>query len=299
MKKKIILFVAGFLLVLDIFVWQEVFHINSNRYLEINFFDVGQGDSAFIETPQGHQILIDGGPGSAVLEKLARNMPFWDRSIDLVILTHPEKDHMQGLLDVLQKYKIDYFLWTGVARDDAENKKLVELLGAMKDKNNSWLAALSGKATKVVAVKAGQEIKLDNVLLDVVFPLDDLSGKELKSSSNNSSVVVRLIYKNKSFLFTGDIDEAAEKELTNYYGLTSLRSDVLKVAHHGSKYSSSDAFLEVVEPEISVISVGQNSYGHPTSETLQRLEKFGIKVLRTDVDHDIKLMSDGNNININ
>ncbi len=299
MERKYILFLAGFLLVLNIFCWKEVFALNGDKLLRVDFLDVGQGDSVFIQTPEGHQILIDGGPSSAVLGKLAERMPFWDRSLDFVILSHPEKDHMQGVLDVLQRYRVDYFLWTGVVKDDAENKRLAALLDkAQNPPKNFFLASLSrNSATKVLTASSGQEIKAGNVLIDTLYPLENMAGKELKNTSNDTCIVAKLIYGSESFLFVGDISSTAEKELAGFG--ESLLSDVLKVAHHGSKYSSSDIFLQAVSPEIAVIEVGKNSYGHPTPETLQRLENFGIKVFRTDKDGDVKFLSDGKNIIIN
>ena len=142
MSKKIIGFIAIFLFLLNILVWQEVFALVKPQKLLVDFLDVGQGDSAFIQTPEGHQILIDGGPGTSVLGKFSELMPFWDKEIDLVILTHPESDHMQGLLDVLQRYKVDNFLWTGVVKDDAENKELAGLLKKASASQNSFLASL-------------------------------------------------------------------------------------------------------------------------------------------------------------
>jgi len=302
MPKKIFLFAAAFLFFLNFFCWKEVFILAEERYLTVDFLDVGQGDSAFIQTPEGHQIIIDGGPNSVLLQKLSERMPFWDKTIDLIILTHPEKDHMAGLLDVLQRYKVDYFLWTGVVKNDAENKQLATLLSKVQNPpaENFFLAALNQNTpTRVLAASAGEEIKAGNLLIDILYPFENLAGKELKNTSNDTCIVSKLIFGGNSFLFTGDISFVAEKELVasaNSHELASLKSDVLKVAHHGSKYSTSDLFLENVKPKIAVIEVGKNSYGHPTPEVLQRLEKFGIKVFRTDKDGDVEMESDGKNI---
>src|SRR3989344_6608219 len=116
MKKNIVFIILGVLVLLNVLAWIGVWQLNQSL-LEVTFFDVRQGDAIFIETPQGHQILIDGGPTSAVLEKLGKEMPFWDRTIDLIILTHPEQDHMAGLIEVLEGYKIENIFWTGVLRD--------------------------------------------------------------------------------------------------------------------------------------------------------------------------------------
>jgi len=286
MSKKIILIIAGFLFLLNIFAWQEVFELGSPQDLKVDFLDVGQGDSAFVQTPEGQQILIDGGPNASVLEKLAENMPFWDRTIDLVVLTHPESDHMQGLLDILQKYKADYILWSGVKKTAAEYDEWLNVLAKQKK-----------LGAKIIIAKAGQEIKAGNVLIDTLFPFESLEGKEMKDTSNDSCVVTKLIFGKNSFLFTGDIDNKAEKELVD--SKENILADVLKVAHHGSKYSTSDIFLAAAKPQIAVISVGaKNTFGHPTPEVLQRLEKSGIKIFRTDQNGDVKFVSNGNIINI-
>jgi len=298
MSKKIILLVAGFLVCFNIAAWQLVFDLNSPQLLEVNFFSVGQGDSEFIKTPDNRYILIDGGPSSAVLQKLAGKMPFWNKTIDIVVLTHPEKDHMTGILDILQRYNVKYFLWTGVVKNDAENIKLANLLQEASS-STSFLASLSGKEpTKIINSVPGQKIHIGSVTLDILYPFENLAGKELKNSGNDASIVVKIIYGNDSFLFTGDISSVAEKQLVNSYKTNSLQADVLKVAHHGSKYSTSDLFLEKVEPIFAVIEVGKNSYGHPTPEVLQRLEKFGIKIFITQRDGDIQFVSDGNNIKL-
>lgn len=285
MKKKVVLFLIAILFLLNIFAWQKVFDLAKNNNLKVNFLDVGQGDTIFIETPQLHQILIDGGPGSAVLEKLQKFMPFYDRTIDVVILTHPDKDHMEGLLEVLKRYKIDYILWTGIKRS-----------GSLYQEWLSVLAKSEKQKTKIITAKLGHEIKAGNVIIDTLHPFEDLIDKEFTNNDNDTGIVSRLIFGKNTFLFTADISSKAEEELISK-GIN-LKSDVLKVAHHGSKYSSSNEFLENVMPKIAVISVGKNSYGHPTPETLQRLENFGIHILRTDESGDIKIISDGNNLKI-
>lgn len=290
---KYILLFAGFLLALNVFAWEEVFALNGANNLEVDFLDVGQGDSAFIKTPEGHQILIDGGPTSAVLEKLGRRMPFWDRSLDLVILSHPESDHMAGILEVLKRYRVDYFLWPGVKKQDAENQQLALLLNKIQTPQQNFLAALTGlEDTKIITAQAGERIKAGDALIDILFPSENLAGTELKETSNDAGVVAKLIFGKNSFLFTGDISSIAENKIEN------IKADVLKVAHHGSKYSTSEKFLQRVKPEFAVIEVGKNSYGHPTPEVLQRLDKYDIKVLRTDQDGDVNMVSDGKNIQI-
>jgi len=294
MSKKVIVFYAVLLLALNFFAWQEVFVLAGPHFLKVSFLSVGQGDSIFIETPQDHHILIDGGPNSVVLEKLNDLLPFWDRSLDLVILSHPEKDHMTGILDILQRYKVKYFLWTGIDKDNVENKQLAILLDRVQQKPNDFLASLSNiQPTKVITISSGDRIRAGDVLIDTLYPLEDVAGKEFKNT-NDTCVVSRLIYGENSFLFTGDIGFSEEKDIVN--SKEDISSNVLKVAHHGSKYSTSELFLENVKPEVAVIEVGKNSYGHPTPETLQRLEKFGIKVFNTYTDGDIEVLSDGNKI---
>ncbi len=280
MEKSHYLFIAGFLLILNVFCWHEIFVLSNNNYLTVEFLDVGQGDSAFIETPEMHQILIDGGPGSTVLSKLAKNMPFWDKSLDLVILTHPDLDHMQGLLYVLERYKVDFILWTGVKKITPEYDEWIRVLEEQQK-----------MGAKIVIAESGQELKAGNLLINTLYPFFSLEGQEMKSSANNTCVVNKLIYGNNSFLFTGDISTSAEKELIN--SGENIVSNVLKVAHHGSKYSTSNLFLESVRPEVAIISVGKNSYGHPTPEVLERLADFDIETLRTDQKGDITILSNG------
>jgi len=277
---------------LNILAWIAVYDLSRAQLLEITFFDVGQGDAIFIETPQRHQILIDGGPDDTILEKLRNEMPFWDRTIDLIILTHPERDHITGLIEVLKSYKVENVLWTGVLRDTAEYKEWEKLI---KEEEK--------RGAKIHIAKSGQTIIcpgwLPGVLpgshpggklfLDILYPFENLEGEEIKDS-NNTSIIARLIFDKVSFLFTGDAYMSVERKLIKKGA--EIDSDILKVGHHGSKTSSAPEFIKVVSPEIAVIQCGKNNpYGHPHAETLQILE--GTRILRTDLDGDIKIISDG------
>lgn len=239
---------------------------------EVVFFDVGQGDSAFIETPNHFQMLIDGGPDSTVLEKLGKEMPFWDRAIDFIVLTHPDSDHITGLLDVLKKYEVKNILWTGILEGTAEE--------------DEWLKLIKEEKANVIIAEAGEKIILQEnpeIYFLVLYPNENLERKEIKDNANDASIVGKLVFEKKSFLFAGDISSKIEKQLSE-----NLNVNILKVAHHGSKYSTSVDFLQKILPEEAVISVGENSYGHPAPETLQRLENFGIKIHITKQEGDIK-----------
>ena len=278
-RNNSVFLILGILFFLNIFAWIVVFELSQPRFLEVIFFDVGQGDAIFIETPQRHQILIDGGPDSKILEKLGKEMPFWDRTIDLIILTHPEKDHLFGLLEVLKRYQVENILWTGVQRETPEAEE--------------WEKLIKEEKAKIFLSKAGQKIifsrKEAENFMDIIHPFEDLKGREVKDS-NNTSIVSRLVFGNNSFLFTGDIEKEVEERLAEQNIF--LDSDILKVAHHGSFTSSSENFIERVSPEIAVISAGKkNQYGHPHREVLERLEKFGIKILRTDQMGNIRIFS--------
>jgi len=250
-------------------------------YMEVTFFDVGQGDSAFIETSLNHQILLDGGPDSKVLEKLEEEMPLFDRTIDLVILSHPDSDHITGLLEVLKRYEVLNVLWSGIEKDSA-------LL-------DEWNNLLSLEGANVFIAKRGLNLSFGEAeSLEVFYPIESLEGETIPNM-NNSSVVFKLIYGETSFLFTGDIYKEVEEKVLAL-GVP-LDSDVLKISHHGSKTSTTEEFLTTVSPRVAVISCGaDNSYGHPHQETLEVLNKYGINIFRTDLKGDIKLISDKNKI---
>jgi len=272
-----------FLLFINIILWIIVFDFSRDNGLQVNFFDVGQGDSIFIETPEGHQILIDGGPDITILEKLGEEMPFWDRVIDLVILTHPEYDHMSGLLEVLENYRIENILWTGVLRDTAEFSEWEKLIGE--------------EGSQIIIAKAGEKIVLgdpEKEYLEILFPFESLEGKEVLDA-NNTSIVSKLVSGDISFLFLGDAYKSVEKELMERG--VDINAEVLKVSHHGSKTSSLAEFIEKVSPEYAVIQCGKdNTYGHPSPETLEVLGNYGIDIFRTDLQGDIKLTVKNNKL---
>lgn len=276
-KENRILVVLIILFCFNILAWLTVFDLNRQGSLEVNFFDVGQGDAIFIEMPGNQQILIDGGPGSAVLEKLGEKMPFWDRTIDLLILTHPHDDHLSGFIKVLENYEVENVLWTGVLMETSIFEK--------------WQEAI--KETKVYIAQSGQKVIAGIVVLEILYPFENLENQKIKEV-DNTSIVVRLVFGDNSFLFAGDAFQSVEKQLVGK-GIF-IESDILKVGHHGSKTSSSREFIEEVSPEVAVISVGKdNKYGHPNQETLDTLTKYGIRIFRTDEQGDIKIISNSKN----
>jgi competence protein ComEC len=242
-----------------------------NQELKVIFLDVGQGDAILIE--QGSkQVLIDGGPsGQVLLDKLGKYVPFWDRNIELVMATHPDADHITGLIDVLKNYSVGAIIETSAQSDSQTFKKLEELI---KSKN-----------IKSVAAERGEKIKLDEAAqVDILSP-----GPETPISiqdTNSSSIVAQLSYGNNKFLFTGDLPSEQETELLKQK--LDLSTQVLKVSHHGSKYATSQEFLDAVKPIDAVISVGKNNrYGHPNQEVLDRLKNKNINIWRTDESGDI------------
>jgi len=277
-SRKFIIGIIATFLCFNVLAWIAVFQIGeASQFLKVVFFDVGQGDSIFIETPKKTQILIDGGPSGRVVEKLGNELPFSDRSIDLVIATHPDSDHISGLVEVLKSYQVDSVATTGVKGSTAEFDEFVFEV----EKN---------KANKII-LKKRQKISIGNLFIYVLAPLEDFEGKTVKDY-NTSSLVLKAVYGNNSFLLTGDASVSIEKKLIEEG--SDVLSQVLKIGHHGSKTSTSDLFLEKVSPEIAVIQVGKdNRYGHPSPEVLERLEKYGIIISRTDQQGDIKFFSNG------
>jgi len=268
------------LLLIAILVWLVVLTMPDDR-LHVTFLDVGQGDAILIQTPNHQNILIDGGPDPQKINlELSKKLSFWDRTIDLVISTQPQADHVTGLVEVLQRYKVKQVLESGVPYDSYIYQE--------------WLNVIKDKQIKREIASAGQEIDLGNgTKLEVLNPPAKLFQGTSHDVDNNG-VVLRLNWGRVSFLFTADIRDEAEFELVSQRA--NLKSTVLKVAHHGSKTSTSSQFLAAVDPEIAVISVGaNNTFGHPDSEMIERLiNRLGEEnVYRTDGNGTIEFITDG------
>lgn len=281
--KKITLFVLS---ATALFVWYAVFTIGARGEIEVIFFDVGQGDAALIQTKDGKQILIDGGPGRTILTKLGDAMPYWDREIELVILTHPHADHIDGLVEVLKNYDVKMVL---DSRADYHTADYAE-----------WRRLLEEKQIPIITAKSGQRIHLtSSAFFDVLAPLEIMAGKSF-NDIHDAMIVMRLTMREKyplddelreqhPVLFTGDAERRVEHQLLTSFPYK-IDSDILKVGHHGSKTSSSEAFLKAVSPDVAIISAGaKNRYGHPHQSVLDRLEQLGIQIHRTDIEGDITL----------
>ncbi|MCJ7576042.1 MAG: ComEC/Rec2 family competence protein [Dehalococcoidia bacterium] len=268
------------LLIVAILVWSAALTMPDDR-LHVSFLDVGQGDAILIQTPNGQDILIDGGPDPQEINlELSEQLPFWDRTIDLVVCTQPHADHVTGLIDVLQRYRVKRVLDPGVPYDSAIYQE--------------WLRLIEDREIEYSIARSGQEIDLGNgVRIEVLNPPESL-WEGTSDDVDNNGVALRLSWGQVSFLFTADIREEAEFELIGQRA--NLRSTVLKIAHHGSDTSTSQHFLAVVDPEVAVISVGEdNPFGHPSPEVLERLtDRLGEdNVYRTDEDGTIEFITDG------
>jgi len=231
----------------------------------VYFLDIGQGDSVFIDSPTHGRILLDGGANARVLTELGKILPFGDKRIDAVIESHPDKDHIGGLPEVLNRYNIGLFMEPGV---ESPSKVDDELRSRVEAKNIQSILARRG-----LTLDFG-----DGVKLVVLFPNQDVSTWE----TNDASTVAKLIYGDSSFLLTGDSTKKAEYLLLGL-DKTVLKSTVLKAGHHGSRTSSSVPYIEAVNPEYAVISAGKdNSYGHPHKETIDTLNSVGAKIVSTE-----------------
>ena len=238
---------------------------NKKLPLEVVFLNVGQGDAILIDYLSRYQILIDGGPsGKVLMNELWKVMPKDDKEVEIVILTHPDWDHFGGLVDLLDYYSVGKFLTSDIENDKESFQKLVD--------------KIQDRKIEIEIPENGSSIDVGEYLdLEILSPDSD----NLFKDTNDNSVVARLDFGENSFLFTGDASEKTENFLMKEEGIL-LNVDWLKVAHHGSKNSTSAKFLEKVTPKFTVISVGENSYGHPAPELLERISRVEGEILRTD-----------------
>lgn len=262
-------FTAYGLLLFSFFLLFHEWSLLPDGKFHVQFFDVAQGDSTLITTTENQRILIDGGPDLSLLERLGETLPFFDRRIDLLVLTHPEADHITAFPEVLRRYDVSRVLFTGVNHKSSHA--------------DAFLHALDESDAEMMLADAFHDLDLgDDAVLDILWPRESMLGRTVKKQ-NNESIVMKLTWRDQSILFTGDIEEKTEDALLK--AGTDLTADILKVAHHGSKTSSSTGFLLAVAPRLAIISVGrENTYGHPHPSVLARYDRIGIPVKRTDTD---------------
>lgn len=247
-----------------------------NQNFKLITCDVGQGD-AILAVYGSTQILTDGGPDSRVLDCLGKYMPYWDREIELVVLTHPDKDHFGGLIGVLERYQVNTILKSKAMGGSQEYQALENLIG--------------GKGIRVIYAKEGLSIGLGKIYLDILSPKDTNIGVNQENQLNNYSIVTELRFLNFKALLTGDIEIEGINELLIDGKIKDV--DYLKVPHHGSKNNISTGLLKFSNPEVAVISVGKNSYGHPNKEVLDLLNRYQIKYFRTDQKGDVLITTNG------
>lgn len=252
---------------------------DSNSVL-VTFLDVGQGDASFIDFPDGKQMLVDCSQDSRILSALGRVMKFYDNEIDYLVVSHPDLDHYGGCEDVLRRFDVKHIITNGFDKDyDSAWRSFKQ---AVRDEGAEW-KTIDKNWILDIGYSQIEFLYPDHLLAD--DPTVPESGKKVES--NYTSIVFELIYKNKKVLFVGDAGEEEEDYIVKKYGAV-LDVDVLKVGHHGSHKSSSDAFLKLVTPQIAVISVGAgNSYGHPSNRTLVRLKRVSSTIYRTDIGEDV------------
>ena len=275
---KIKIYFLLLLILANLMIFYTVFVETKGNLLRVSFLDVGQGDAIFIESPTGNQLLIDGGPDTTILNALGRVMPFYDKTIDAVLVTHPDQDHIGGIPEVLKNFTVGEYISSGATSSTGTS---LELQNDLKKFN-----------IKKEIARAGEIIDLGGgAILKILYPVSDPKGTD----TNKYSVVAKLYYGNSTFIFTGD----APTDVLNYLAKTDggkLKSDVLKVAHHGSRNSLSPEFLSAVAPEYSVISAAKNnSFGHPHQEILDFLNSIKSRILGTYDLGDIYFVSDGQN----
>ena len=262
-----------FLFLLNASLWYKVLAFSAPQETEYYFLDVGQGDSQLIIFGDGRgetmRLLIDGGPGSKVISSLGKIFGVGDKYIDLVLMTHPQLDHFGGLIDVLRTYEVGAFLGSG--------------RGASISAYGALISELKERNVPYIILDEGDEIKYRETKINVLSPAPEkLKSKEL----NDTTIVLLSESSGVRALFTGDIGFKIESEIMKKYD---INADILKVPHHGSRYSSGASFLAEISPKVAVIGVGKNSYGHPTEDTISRIRKAGALLYRTDRDGTIHI----------
>jgi len=278
MSKNILKFLLA-VLVLSLILILLTLGKKSEQNLKIYFFDVGQGDASLIVTPTGENILLDGGPDNTLSSKIGAVLPFYERTIDLLIITHSHDDHYLGLLGLLKRYRFKRVLVPSCSS------------GRLYD---DFISELKNSGAEIIRPAVNERFFFTATALTI------LSGEVSEDTCarqglNASSIVARLVYGKTSVLLMGDLEIPGEEILLNQKPLSRLRAQILKIGHHGSTTSSGEDFLKTVNPQNAIISVGSgNTFGHPSLRILWRLQHLQINIFRTDLLGDILFVSDGN-----
>ncbi len=278
-NKKLIanLIILASLLITAVSGWWQIYTNENKGNLQVSFLDVGQGDAIFIETPNKIQAIIDTSPNAAILEALNSKISFFDTTLDMVILTHPDLDHIGGTVDLANSYDISLLVY------------------ATSTKQNENTAQIANLPIEKREVKEGDVIMLDvdkNIYLEILHPEKDY----ISVDSNDQSIVAKLVYGKTCFLLTGDASKEVEMKIVQKYQ-NEIRCDVLKVGHHGSHTSTEEKFVGFVMPKYAVISSGKdNKFGHPHKETIEILSKFPIEIKNTAESGTLTFWSDGETI---
>lgn len=274
-------YLFGFLALISVLVWMAVFSVDDK--LQVIACDVGQGDAILIQK-QTTQVLIDGGPDSSVLSCLGKYMPFWDKTIELVVLTHPQEDHYGGLIDVFKTYKVAKFGENNTNSSNISYGVLKKLVG--------------GLGVDTLELKSGMLVRLGMIHLDILHPKQlnsNIDITEKKSNSNDNGLVILLKYAQFKALFTADVEIEVSDELSTNSKIQNI--EYIKVNHHGSRNGLSQKLLNSVSPKVAVISSGSgNSYGHPHAEVIKMINDYGVVFLRTDEIGHVVVTTNGLNI---
>lgn len=293
--KKIFLFFVFALLIIgvvfiletnDIITWRLELGKKPTETVEVAFMDVGQGDAALLKFPSGQTMLVDCGKDASILSALGRNLPWFTRDLDYLVITHPHADHFGGCLDVLARFKVHHLYVNGY---NSGGQLLENFNQAMKNE-------VQRDGAEHITLSQPQTIEVGSTTVRFIYPDHDLSTDPRVPASkesldiNNTSVVMKVSYGMQDILLTGDMEEPLEQYIIKT-NLGQLSSEILKVGHHGSDSSSGEKFIEEVKPKFCIISSGEgNSYGHPHGSTIRRLERIGCQVLRTDQRGDILML---------
>lgn len=255
----------------------EIFSTTTLQKLRVSFLDVGQGDAILIQTPSGKSMLVDGGPSDVIRERLVREMSYFDDDIDVMVATHPDADHVTGLIPVLEKYNVKKIV---VSPAEGHTKVFDDLN-----------VHIENESADVHVAHTGDVIDFhDGVMAKILYPSKNYIAK--KNDTNDASVSMEIIYGDETFLLTGDLPSKREGELISA-GLNK-NITVYKAGHHGSKTSSGEQLLSYIRPEYTVISAGKNNrYGHPNFETLERLQRYAQEIISTIDRGTISFITDG------